>query len=66
MLGSAANARRIADKLADARSTNAVVVGRVAIDPFEPEDGAGSPRAGRSSETSGRWWGSSARTRWSG
>ena len=41
VLGSAANARRIADKLADARSTNAVVVGRVAIDPREPEDGAG-------------------------
>jgi exopolysaccharide biosynthesis polyprenyl glycosylphosphotransferase len=40
VLGSAANARRIADKLADARSTNAVVVGRVAIDPREPDDRA--------------------------
>jgi exopolysaccharide biosynthesis polyprenyl glycosylphosphotransferase len=40
VLGSAANACRIADKLADARSTNAVVVGRVAIDSREPDDGA--------------------------
>ena len=40
VLGSAANARRIADKLADARSTNAAVVGRVAIDPFEPDEDA--------------------------
>jgi exopolysaccharide biosynthesis polyprenyl glycosylphosphotransferase len=39
VVGSAANARRIADKLADARSTNAAVVGRVAIDPFEPDEG---------------------------
>jgi exopolysaccharide biosynthesis polyprenyl glycosylphosphotransferase len=39
VLGSAANARRITAKLHDARSTNAVVVGRVAIDSAEPEDG---------------------------
>ena len=39
VLGSAANARRITAKLHDARSTNAVVVGRVAIDSTEPEDG---------------------------
>ena len=38
VLGSAVNAGRIADKLADARSTNAVVVGRVAIDPLEPAE----------------------------
>jgi exopolysaccharide biosynthesis polyprenyl glycosylphosphotransferase len=40
VLGSAANAHRIADKLAEARSTNAAVVGRVAIDPLEPAEGA--------------------------
>jgi exopolysaccharide biosynthesis polyprenyl glycosylphosphotransferase len=38
VLGSAGSARRIADKLADARSTNAVVVGRVSIDHSEPDD----------------------------
>ncbi len=39
VLGSAADARRITAKLHDARSTNAVVVGRVAIDSSEPADG---------------------------
>jgi exopolysaccharide biosynthesis polyprenyl glycosylphosphotransferase len=39
VLGSAVNARRISAKLHDARSTNAVVVGRVAIDSSDPEDG---------------------------
>ncbi len=47
VVGSAANARRIADKLADARSTNAAVVGRVAIDPFEPDEGADRRVAGQ-------------------
>jgi exopolysaccharide biosynthesis polyprenyl glycosylphosphotransferase len=40
VLGSAVNASRIAEKLAAARSTNAVVVGRVAIDALEPDDAA--------------------------
>jgi exopolysaccharide biosynthesis polyprenyl glycosylphosphotransferase len=39
VLGSAANARRITAKLQDARSTNAVVLGRVAIDSSEPQEG---------------------------
>jgi exopolysaccharide biosynthesis polyprenyl glycosylphosphotransferase len=38
VLGSAAAARRIAAKLNDARSTNAVVVGRVSIDRNEPDE----------------------------
>ena len=38
VLGSVANAHRISAKLQDARSTNAVVVGRVAIDSSEPQD----------------------------
>ena len=38
VLGSAANTRQIAAKLDQARSTNAVVIGRVAIDPFDSED----------------------------
>jgi exopolysaccharide biosynthesis polyprenyl glycosylphosphotransferase len=38
VLGSATDARRIADKLEDARSTNAVVVGRVSIDPHDSDD----------------------------
>jgi len=38
VLGSAANTRKIAAKLEQARSTNAVVIGRVSIDPFDPED----------------------------
>ncbi len=58
VLGSAADARRIAAKLESARSTNAVVVGRVALNPFEPEDGL--DRAPRPSwAISGPWWGSS-------
>ncbi len=45
VLGSAANARRVAAKLAAARSTNAVVVGRVSIDAHDPADpvGPGAP-----------------------
>ena len=39
VLGSAVNAHRISAKLDDARSTNAVVVGRVAIDSSEPQEG---------------------------
>jgi exopolysaccharide biosynthesis polyprenyl glycosylphosphotransferase len=39
VLGSVANTHRISAKLQDARSTNAVVVGRVAIDSSEPQDG---------------------------
>jgi exopolysaccharide biosynthesis polyprenyl glycosylphosphotransferase len=38
VVGSAANASRIHDKLQQARSTNARVVGRVSIDAFEGED----------------------------
>jgi exopolysaccharide biosynthesis polyprenyl glycosylphosphotransferase len=38
VLGSAAAARRVAAKLDDARSTNAVVVGRVSIDSQEPDE----------------------------
>jgi exopolysaccharide biosynthesis polyprenyl glycosylphosphotransferase len=45
VLGSAGSAGRIADKLAAARSTNAVVVGRVSIDPHEAEDGDGNAPA---------------------
>ena len=41
VLGSAADARRVAAKLGDARSTNAVVVGRVSIDAHEPDDRSG-------------------------
>jgi len=38
VLGSAAVARRVAAKLDDARSTNAVVVGHVSIDAQEPDE----------------------------
>jgi hypothetical protein len=41
VLGSAVAARRVAAKLHDARSTNAVVVGRVSIDAHEPDDRSG-------------------------
>jgi len=49
VLGSAADARRVAAKLTDARSTNAVVVGRVAIDAHDSEDASarrGPPKLG--------------------
>jgi exopolysaccharide biosynthesis polyprenyl glycosylphosphotransferase len=40
VLGTATSAQRIADKLAEARSTNAVVVGRVSIDPHASDEPA--------------------------
>src|ERR1700744_1837388 len=42
VVGTAESASRIADKLAAARSTSAVVIGRVAIDPYETVEGADS------------------------
>ena len=45
VLGSAANARRITAKLQDARSTNAVVLGRVAIDSSRAPGRHGTPLA---------------------
>jgi exopolysaccharide biosynthesis polyprenyl glycosylphosphotransferase len=47
VLGSPASARRIAGKLQHARSTNAVVVGRVSIDAFEAQDGSDTGAAAK-------------------